>query len=442
MQTPKLALLAALLLAAAAPWPVAAEALTLERALELAAANNETPAIAEARLEQARAVRGQAIARLLPSLTVTGNYTRRAREVTRTVDGEEFTVQAIDALSGQALVESTLFDLRALPLVRAASRGVAAQELESAELRRALAFDVASGFYAVLSAERLRDAARRRVDVARATAEESQIRLEAGLADRNDVTRTELEWSTARLEATRAGNLVTAARLALGYLVGLPVDGELAPPPEGAAPEGARAELVERAVAASPTLAALAERVAAARQLALAPRLGIVPSLDLRGTWRWTNEAGLSGREEDWNLGLGLTWSIWDGGEREALAAQRDAEAREAGLVFERERRALAVEVESALADLATAEAAREQAEVRLAVATQNAEEVRERFLNGLATALEQADALVGQFEADAALAREQFAVSLSRLALERAVGLWPAGLDASVFDAARENEP
>ncbi|MBZ0101950.1 MAG: TolC family protein, partial [Thermoanaerobaculia bacterium] len=173
-----------------------------------------------------------------------------------------------------------------------------------------------------------------------------------------------------------------------------------------------------------------------------APRLGIVPSLDLRGTWRWTNEAGLSGREEDWNLGLGLTWSIWDGGEREALAAQRDAEAREAGLVFERERRALAVEVESALADLATAEAAREQAEVRLAVATQNAEEVRERFLNGLATALEQADALVGQFEADAALAREQFAVSLSRLALERAVGLWPAGLDASVFDAARENEP
>lgn len=414
--------------------------LTLARAIELASSGNEIPEIAAARLAQARALRGQALSRLLPSLTVRGDYTRRAREVTRTIDDEEVTVQAVDALGGRAVVESTLFDLRALPLLRAADQNLEAQAIESTELRRALAFEVASAFYTVLSAEQLHDAARRRVEVAGSTAEESRIRLEAGLANRNDVTRSRLELSTADLEATRAGNAVTAARLALGFLLGDPVPAELVAPAELDGPAGSRDELVERALAASPVLAALARRTEAARQLAREPRLGLVPTLDLLGTWRWTNESGLTGRDEDWDIGVGLTWSIWDGGLREARGAQLAAAAREAELVLERERRALAVEIESALADLATAGAALEQARVQREFASQNAEEVRERFLNGLATALEQADALVAQFEADAALAREQFAVSQSRLALERAVGLWPAGMDP--LTPTEENTP
>ncbi len=63
-------------------------------------------------------------------------------------------------------------------------------------------------------------------------------------------------------------------------------------------------------------------------------------------------------------------------------------------------------------------------------VAAQNAEEVRERFGQGLATALEQADATVARFEADAQLARQGFAARTAQLALAQALGLWP--LDAA----------
>ncbi len=405
--------------------------LSLARAIELALAGNEISAIAAARLEGAGAMRRQAIAQFLPALTITANATRRAREVTRIINGDDVTVQAIDAYSSQGAIDTPLFDLRALPLIRAASNAVAAQTIESQELRRALAFDVADGFYAALSLERLLEAARQRVAVGRQTVEESRIRLDAGLANRNDLTRTELELATAELVATRAANSVTTARLALFYLINAPADltvGSLAVPERAPLQSADRAELVAQALAGREELVALDERLEQAKQLALAPRLGWVPRLDLRGIYRWTNEAGLSGNSEDWNIGANLTWELFDGGDRIAQAAQRDAVAKEAELDLAQRRRQVALEVDQASADLATAEAALTQARTQLAFASQNAEEVRERFQNGLATALEQTDAQVSAFEAEVEVARQGFARDVADLALQRALGGWPGG--------------
>lgn len=401
--------------------------LTLADAIAAARAGNEVPGVAAARVERAAALRRQAVSLLVPSLTLSGTYTRRAREVTRLVDGDEVTVQALDALGAQGLVESTLFDLRALPLIRAANRSLDAQRLESSELERALDFDVASTYYTVLSAEQLFAAAERRVRVAEATVDEARIRLEAGLANRNDFTRADLELATARLEATRTARDVESARLSLGFLIAMPVgDRPLARPDALPAITEAPAALVARAVAARNDVAALSERAEAARQTALAPRLGLVPTLDLRGLYRLTNEAGLSGNDEDWNVGLTLTWQLFDGGTREALADQRDAEAREAELDLDRETRRVALEVEQALAVLESADAAFVQAQARLDAAQQNAEEVRERYRAGLASALEQADAQVSEFEAEAEVARQGFLRAIARLALERALGGQP----------------
>jgi outer membrane protein len=404
-----------------------AEPLTFAEALRLAAEGNETPAIAAARLERSQAFRRQAIAALAPSLTITGAYTRRPREVTRTIDGDEVTVQAIDALSSQATAESILLDLRALPLLRAATRAVEAQELESAELGRELAYDVANGFFTVLSAELLEGAVQQRVEVAEATVEEARLRLEAGLAGRNDVTRSELELATARLDRTRAAQGVVSARLALGYLINAPVERRpLAQPEPPPAPEADLAAAVGRALEQRYDLRALERRAEQARQLALEPRYRVLPRFDLRGIYRWTNESGLSGNDADWNATVGMTWELFDGGDRQAVAAQREADLREAELTLAASRRAVEREVADALSGLETAASAVVQAEVRLEVARANAVEVRERFLNGLATALEQADAQVEQFEAEAELVRQRYVRVLARLALDRAVGGWP----------------
>ena len=109
MKLSSLVLAGALLLAAQGRASATASDLTLDEAVRVALETNEIPAIAAARLERAEALRRQAVAALLPSLTVTSTYTRRPREVTREINGDRVTVQAIDALSSQALAESTLF---------------------------------------------------------------------------------------------------------------------------------------------------------------------------------------------------------------------------------------------------------------------------------------------------------------------------------------------
>jgi len=428
-------LLGALLLIPALTAPAgavdAAEPLTLQEAIRSALARNEIPAIAAARLERAAALRRQAIAALVPRLTVTGNYTRRAREVTREINGDTVTVQAIDALSGQAVAQSTLFDLRALPLLRAATRGVEAQTLESRELERALAHDTAAGFLLVLGAEQLRGAAGERVRVAAQTLDE-KLRVEAGLAGRNDATRAELELATARLAETTAVNDVTTTRQSLGFLIGEEVaERPLVEPGDVTLPAGTVDELAARAVATRADLAALAVRAEQSRQLAKAPRYGILPRFDARGIYSGTNEAGLSGREQDWNASILLTWELFDGGNRSAVAAQRDAETAEAEQTLAQSRRGVALEVARASTSLATAEAGLDQAEARLDAARENALEIRERYSNGLSTALERADAAVEQFEAEAELVRQRYSRALSRLALIRAIGLWPDGSGA-----------
>jgi outer membrane protein TolC len=406
--------------------PAPATPLTLPEALELAARYNETPGVAQARIDRSRAIRKEAYATLLPEIELTGIYTRRAREVTREIDGETVVIQARDALTGSTFVDVTLLDARAIPVAKSATRALQAQEFESFDLRRDLAFDVSEAFFAVLGAERLRDAASRRVEVAEATVADAETKLEAGLASRNELTRVELEQATARLSRTEAQNLVVTTRLLLSFLIGAPADRPLAEPDDAGAPVESPEVMTQAAERLRPDLQAAQLRAEALRLLSQEPMLRLVPTLGVLGTYRETNEAGLSGRESDWNIAATVTWELFDGGVRYAQTAARRAEFREAALETHRLRRQVGLEIRRALADLETANAALGEAEVRARVAQQNADEVRVRFGEGLATGLEQADAVVSAFEAEAGLARQRFAQSLAQLSLQRAVGRWP----------------
>ena len=428
--------------ASAARAPSTQPPLTLSEALALAGRNNELAGVATARIDRARALRRQAYSALLPDLTFDATYTRRSREVTRTVDDEEITVQAIDALNGTLTVETDILDVRAFPVARSATRNLEAQENASGEIRRALAFDVASSFFAVLSAEQLRDAASRRIEVAQATVSDARTKLEAGLASSNDLTRAELELATAQLALTEAQNAVVSSRLSLGYLIAAPADRPLVEPPAEPSEAASSDELEQVAQQARADLKELTLRAESLRLLALEPTLRAIPTLTLRGTYRGTNEAGLSGRERDWNVAALLNWEIFDGGTRYAEAAARRAEYREALLNADALRRRIGLEIRTAQTDLATSRAALEQAEVRARVADQNAREVRVRYSEGLATALEQADAAVAAFEAAAELARQRFALGIARLSLSRALGRWPAAASAASVEPAPAGAP
>ncbi|HET9886914.1 MAG TPA: TolC family protein, partial [bacterium] len=162
--------------------------LTIEEAVNLALAQNERPKAADEEAQAAQARVGRARAFFFPDLTVTGDYTRRSHETTRTVDGETSTLQSRDGWEARALVTQTLFDAQGFPLLAQAKRERNAARYDALDAKRRLAYETSEAFLSVLADDQFARAASQRVDFARQSLEEIRVRFEAQLVGSNDVT--------------------------------------------------------------------------------------------------------------------------------------------------------------------------------------------------------------------------------------------------------------
>lgn len=405
--------------------------LTMPEAITQALAANEDARAAELAVVKARASRREVWSQLFGDLSVRGTYTRRAFEIARDFENDDGTVGTVvlskrDALFGIARMEATIFDATVIPQLGAAADRIDAAKRIAEQTRRTLAFEVADAFLSVLAAERTRDAALRRSTLAEEAFGDIRARFDAGLSARSVLNRSKLELATARLEATRAENATRQLRLSLGFLLARTVDEPLAEP-QTLASNAPVSELLPVALEERPDLAALRSELEARRSEANEPWLRFAPTLGVAAEATATNEPGFTGRALNWSLSATAIWSLWDGGARYAIARRRAAEAEETALDVEQQERRVALELSQAATDRETAIAAVEQAEAQLEIATENAEEVRARFSQGLATAIEQADAAVTEFDAAQALARERFEADAAALRLLRAMGAWPS---------------
>jgi outer membrane protein TolC len=423
------------LLAALAP-ALAQAPLDLERAVQLALERNERARAARLEAEAAQARVAKARAFFFPDLTIVGNYTRRAQETVRKVGDDEVTIQKLNVLAPRATATLTLFDPRALPLYRSARRERDATGLSAREDRRLLGFEAADAFLRTLSAEQVHEAARGRLELAEQSLADARARFAAQLVSSNDVTRAELELATARHQATRAQGERESAYLHLGFLLDAPVAGPLVPPEEllrvAVLAPGEEAQLIEGALHSRLDLAANQRRAEAQAAAAAEPLRRLLPSLSANGQYRMTNEGGLSGRTRDWSAGMDLTWNLFDRGQLWADRRERRALARIADLEAQAASRRAALEVRTALVGLASQQAAIDQAQVAAQVARENAAQTAELYRQGLTSALAVADASARLFEAEVALAREQYGVALAYLDLRSARGLNPVGEESA----------
>jgi outer membrane protein TolC len=410
------------------------EVLTLESAVGLALSRNERALQADQRVRAAESLVGQARAYFLPALTGTGTYTRRPFEVSRTVGGTNIVIQKLDAISGVAALNLTIFDARSLPALLQARSNRTAEQYAAAESKRQLAFEVGNAYLTTLGVDQVLEASRHRYDYARQALEAARARYAAGLVSVNDVTRAELEYATAEMGITQVQGQVETTYLQLGYLLDeTNLSGRRLEVPEfllrdAEAERGAVADLIAQAQDRRLDLTALRWRAKAQQALALQPLLKWLPSLSFGGQYRYTNEAGLTGRSTNWNAGLILTWSLFDGFARNSEYAERKANATLADLEVQSTLRKVELDVRDAVVSLANQRASLKQATVAHAVAKRNAAETAELYRQGLSTALQVADANVRLFEAEVTLVRERYGLGISYLNLEAALGLDPFG--------------
>ncbi len=408
--------------------------LTLDEAVQLALERNERALAAEQDITAANARVSQARSFFLPSLTTTGTYSRRPFERTITVGGNEVIIQRLNGLSQALQLSVTLFDARSLTGLAAVRAQRNAEVAAAAESRRQLAFEVSQAFLATLGTSQVREASARRFAFAGQNLEAARARFAAGLASINDVTRAELEYATAEVGVTQVQGQVETNTMQLGYLLDAPeaVRGRLVVPEfliEAASAEAANAgALVEEALARRLDVGSLRWIVSSQRALAKVPLLGFIPSVSASGRYTITNEAGFSGQNWNWNAGATLTWSLFDGGVRFGQNKERKALAKLADLDLQAAVRRVDVQVREALVSLDNQRASLKQATAAHEVAKKNAAETSELYRQGLASALQVADANVRLFEAEVALVQERYGLGVAFLNLEAALGLDPFG--------------
>jgi len=396
--------------------------LTLEQSLVLAGELNETKDVALARLQYALAARRQSLALLLPSLNLSASTGKSS------ISDTPFGSQPTGSSTAGVNLNLTLFNAGSIENLRAAGISAAAQELDSAELRRALAFQVANSYLQTLASEAQALAAQRRVDVSSLTAEQTRVRVTAGTATGNDATRSELEVGTAKLALTNAKQAVLAARLSLGDLVGRAVDESLVLPVDAVLPSREQSQLEALALAERNDLKSDELRIRATILKISGTRMELVPSLAAYGSWQ-ARESDPSPRTTDspvWSVGLTASWQLYDGGNREASMDALDANRREAVANLTAARRALHRDLATALGALATAEESQTQAMAQRQVATLNLGEVQARFREGLATALQAADASSLLFQAESDLIARTLDLAVARFQLRQILGRWP----------------
>ncbi|AKQ64162.1 Heavy metal RND efflux outer membrane protein, CzcC family [Myxococcus hansupus] len=271
------------------------------------------------------------------------------------------------------------------------------------------------------------------LDVRRGFERDAQNRLEVGDVERLALLRATLDRKEAEQEVVRSRNAYANAKSALAALLARPVDFDVALPKESAV-----AIPVEvRDVSAAETTALERRPDAASARLDIDLARGgrkqilfeYLPDLYATANYTATNVAGLTGQATMWTAGLSLSWTLLDGGLREANLREANGRIAEARANLRGAEEKIRDEVRRAVTDLGTAEANLGTAEERVKLSWESARLAKESFEAGASTYLQVTDVNATLANAQLSLVAESLNVQLSRLALARAMGLFdPTG--------------
>jgi outer membrane protein, multidrug efflux system len=394
-------------------------ALTIERAVGLAVSRNERAAIADTTVEAAEARVRRARTAFLPRVDIAGNL------------GTDLGNGSERDLSASALLTQPVFDARVFPLYRQQRFERDAARLSADDSKRVLGFDAAVSFLTTLSFEQVLLAAERRRDFAQRNLDDVRARFEAGLVSSNDVTRAELELATAVRGLAESRGDVQAARVDLENLLKADVE-ELAPPVSllDAAddPPPAAESAVAEAQARRGDIAARRARVEALRAFADEPRARFFPSVLFNAQTRNVNDGPITNRNNEGFVGVSFAWPVFDAGLRGADRAERTANVRGAELQLELELRDVERQMRSAAVQLTTEQASLREAAAAVRAARKNTDETNILYREGLASALELADATQRLFEAEVAEVTARYRMAVAYLSLREASGVAAVG--------------
>ena len=309
------------------------------------------------------------------------------------------------------------------------SREAARRDLEGA--RSDLVLETKAAYWGLVTARASERVLQETIKAFEAHLTDARNREKFGMAARNEVLAVEVERDRAELDLLRATAGADVAEANMRRLLDLPPATRVEPaePLEAAPADRADVEtLVAEAAAARADRAAIAARASAAEALVGIERGARLPQVALSAGYTYANPnrdivPPTADWKDTWDVGVGLTWSVFDGGRRSAAEARSRAQADAAREQLREVDRAIRLEVTQRALELGTAGR-------RVAVAARGLEAAREsrkvaqdRYREGVIPSSELLDAEMALERAELSRTEALAALRLAAALLDRAVG-------------------
>jgi outer membrane protein TolC len=252
-----------------------------------------------------------------------------------------------------------------------------------------------------------------------------------GMAARNEVLAVEVERDRAQLAALEADNAAEVANANLVRLLGLPPETRIAAAESLETAEALREsieKLVQEALAVRPERAALAARLSAAEARVEAERSSRYPQVSAAAGYDYAspNPHYLPPQDawkSSWNVGVGLSLSVLDGGRTRAAVAQATAQADAIRRQIDDLDRRIRLDVTARLLDVRTAGAAVAVASRSLASAEENRKVSADRYRAGVGLSSDLLDAETGLLRAGLERTAAFAGLRLALASLDRSAG-------------------
>lgn len=439
--------------------------LTLAQALKEAEERNPTLAEARTQLAQAQLYSRKAWASYLPQISVGASYTHNS-EPTATVTPSKVQITDPATMSGLAFSDANseyslevgkdVFGAQVsfqqaliVPSLWAAIKSTYIAErmvdLTVENARRELLFGVAQLYFGAATLKETIDVRKRMLANTEAHERDARVRFEAGTIPKIQLIRAQIDTVAAQQEVLQAENSYLTAKLSLATLLDRDrVDFDVEVPQPIQVPQNSEADLLEIANQNRPDLLAARDNIEVAEYSMKQAVLAYLPNLFFTAAYQWGRPSydisdsmqammelqGSTLEERDkwsqtWNVGLALSWTIWDGGTREVTLKENEAKLTAAEAALRSKEAAVREEVRSAIVSLESAQSNIVNAQEQLRLARENSDMVSVNFNAGVATQLDVSDANTTLIGAELNLIAQTLQAQISALTLVKAAGLF-----------------
>jgi outer membrane protein, multidrug efflux system len=439
---------------AAPPAPARSKVLTLREAIESARSANLDIQQLDAKVQAARQLTWKAWSAYLPQINAGVQIARNQYEVSFTLpsgywvrdmgtpqgppaggavpgDPSNFVVypsgvvdsvvQPLVQTNGQVKLNQAVLAPQAIVLIQNAYKAEKTIDYNIMQARRDILFAVAQLYYGVASLQELSAVQERQVVLTKERERDARVRFEAGTGTKVGLLRAEIDRAQAEQDLKRAQIDFQRARLALATALDRPDDFDIVIPKSPPQPQGANLE--QQALELRPDVKAAAENLDLAYGERLRLYMQYLPSIGVFGAYNYASTSTFNPNAFSWQVGIGLTWTILDGGLREASIREASARIAEADALKRQVDLRAVTRVKESQLDLEAAIANQAKAKERTGLAQENARLVDVAYKAGAATYLESTDSVQTLRQAEVGLVAETLNVDLATLKLLNAVG-------------------